>query len=123
MTVYDVLEKYQIPYEVLNEYHDWGLCGDVYVEMKDWQYNDNDLEKIRMIMTLHDIGFDNKEVEIYIKLFIREDNSQKQRMEMLNNLRNKILDEIHLKEYQIMRMDYLRKEIMDYEINKNKIYE
>ena len=59
MTIYEASERYQIPIEVLREYESWGLCGAVKKVMGDWQYDDQDLERLSMIMTLHDIGFTN----------------------------------------------------------------
>ena len=46
-----------------------------------------------------------------MKLLIAGDSTKQQRMQMLNVLRSKTLDEIHLRERQLERMDYLRNEI------------
>lgn len=37
-----------------------------------WQYDDSDLEKLSLIMTLHDVGFTTQEVEAYMRLFLDE---------------------------------------------------
>ena len=49
-----------------------------------WQYDDQDLERLSLIMTLHDSGFENEEVEEYMRLLLEEKNTEKQRMELLN---------------------------------------
>ena len=68
MTISEASERYQIPIEILEEYEKWGLCGAVKKVMGDWQYDDSDLEKLSLIMTLHDIGFAADEIEAYMKL-------------------------------------------------------
>ena len=65
MTKSEACERYRIPPEILSEYESWGLCGAVRQVMGDWQYDDQDLERLGMIMTLHDIGFSPEEVESY----------------------------------------------------------
>ena len=37
-----------------------------------WQYDDQDLERLSLIMTLHDSGFENEEVEEYKRLLLEE---------------------------------------------------
>ena len=115
MTINEASEKYNIPIEVLKEYEGWGLCDEVKKVMGVWQYDDQDLERLGMIMTLHDIGFSNEEVETYMRLFLDGKATESERLRMLNNLRNNALDEIHFKEKQLERMDYLR-----HKIRKNK---
>lgn len=115
MTINEASEKYNIPIEVLKEYESWGLCDEVKKVMGVWQYDDQDLERLGMIMTLHDIGFSNEEVETYMRLFLDGKATESERLRMLNNLRSNALDEIHFKEKQLERMDYLR-----HKIRKNK---
>lgn len=111
MTIHEASERYNIPIEVLKEYEAWGLCDTVKKVMGVWQYDDQDLERLSMIMTLHDIGFSNEEVETYIRLLLEGGSTEKERMGMLDRLRNHALDEIHFKERQLERMDYLRHKI------------
>lgn len=111
MTIYEASERYQIPIEVLREYESWGLCGAVKKVMGDWQYDDQDLERLSMIMTLHDIGFTNEEVETYMRLLIAGEDTKDKRLRMLNKKRDSALDEIHFREKQLERMDYLRYQI------------
>ena len=111
MTAAEASEKYNIPVSVLKEYANWGLCSEVQKVMGAWQYDDRDLERLSMIMTLHDIGFSNEEVETYMRLLLDGDATENERLRMLNRLRNSALDEIHFKEKQLERMDYLRHQI------------
>lgn len=118
MTKEEVSERYCIPIAVLDEYRDMGLCDAVRMAMNDWRYDDRDLERLGTIMALHDMGFQNDEVESYMKLLLQGDSTEKARMKMLDELRKKALDEIHLKERQLERMDYLRHKIREHQRKK-----
>lgn len=63
------------------------------------------------IMTLHDIGFSNEEVETYMRLLLQGEATEQERIRMLNKKRKNALDEIHFKEKQLDRLDYLRYKI------------
>lgn len=111
MTIREASGHYQIPMEILLEYERWGLCGAVKKVMGDWQYDDTDLERLSTIMTLHDIGFTPVEVERYMRLLLEGADSDCLRLRMLEQKRSAALDEIHFKERQLQRLDYLRHEI------------
>ncbi|MCD8214312.1 MAG: MerR family transcriptional regulator [Clostridiales bacterium] len=111
MTAEEVSRRYGIPSKILAEYRSWGLCGAVQMAMEDWQYNDLDLERLGTIMALHDMGFKKDEVEQYMKLLIKGESTNTERLKMLDKQRSETLSEIHLKEKQLERMDYLRTEI------------
>lgn len=111
MTIDEACERYQIPIEVLREYESWGLCGEVKKVMGAWQYDDTDLQRLSVIMTLHDIGFNNAEVESYMRLLLEGNFTEEERLQMLNKKRGTTLDEIHFKQKQLDRMDYLRYKI------------
>jgi len=108
MTKKEASEKYGIPEKVLDEYESWGLCSSVKKVMGDWQYDDTDIERLSLILTLHDIGFEPGEVETYMRLVLEGDRTGAQRMLMLNQKRQGTLDEIHFREKQLDRLDYLR---------------
>lgn len=113
MTKQEASERYKIPIKILEEYEKWGLCHEVKKVMGSWQYDDSDLERLSMIMTLHDVGFSVREIETYMNLLMDGDHTRKQRIEMLNQRRESALDEIHLKEAQLVRLDYLRHSIRE----------
>lgn len=111
MTKQETSEKYGIPIEVLDEYESWGVCHTVKEVMGVWQYDDVDIERLSMIMTLHDIGFENEEIEKYIHLMINDEKPSTDFYKKLNQKRNKTLDEIHFYEKRLDRLDYLRHEM------------
>lgn len=111
MTISEASERYKIPIKILKEYESWGLCDEVKKIMGSWHYDESDLERLSTIMTLHDIGFTNDEVEKYMRLLCKGKSAEQERMEMLNIKRDSTLDEIHFKEKQLDRLDYLRFEI------------
>ena len=111
MTVQEASERYSIPVKILKEDESWGLCDAVKKVMGAWQYDEEDIRRLSMIMTLHDIGFEKEEVETYMKLVLIGESTQQERMRMLNEKRNGTLDEIHFKEKQLDRLDYLRYEM------------
>jgi DNA-binding transcriptional MerR regulator len=111
MTIQEASERYHIPVKILREYESWGLCGEVKKVMGSWQYDDSDIERLSTIMTLHEIGFTNREVERYMKLLQKGDSTEQERMQMLNEKRKGTLSEIHFKEKQLDRLDYLRFEM------------
>lgn len=119
MTVQEASERYNIPIKILNEYESWGLCDAVRKVMGAWQYDEEDIKRLSMIMTLHDIGFEKEKVETYMKLLLAGESTQQERMRMLNEKRNGTLDEIHFKEKQLDRLDYLRFEIKKASENKS----
>ena len=102
MTSQEASEKYNIPMRVLREYESWGLCGEGKKRMGSWRYDDSDLERLS-------IGSD--EIEKYMKLLSQGRQSEQERLNMLGAKRRATLDEIHLKEKQLDRLDYLRFEI------------
>ena len=111
MTINEASERYKIPIKILQEYESWGLCGEVKKVMGSWHYDESDIERLSTIMTLHDIGFTNDEVKKYMQLLLKGKSTEKERLKMLGEKRNGTLDEIHFKEKQLDRLDYLRFEI------------
>ena len=113
MTIDEASTRYNIPLDILREYESWGLCGAVKKVTGAWQYDDQDIERLSMIMTLHDIGFPNDKVESYMRMLLEGESTKAQRLDMLNKRRSATLDEIHFREMQLDRMDYLRHKIRE----------
>lgn len=111
MTIDEASVHYNIPLDILREYESWGLCDAVKKVMGAWQYDDQDIERLSMIMTLHDIGFTKDEVENYMRLLLQGKSAETQRLNILNKRRSTTLDEIHFREMQLDRLDYLRHKI------------
>lgn len=122
MTINEASERYKIPIKILKEYESWGLCGEVKKVMGSWHYDESDIERLSTIMTLHDIGFTNDEVEKYMRLLLEGEATEKERMKMLNDKRNGTLDEIHFKERQLDRLDYLRFEMQSQNKTKRRFF-
>ena len=53
MTIQEVSERYNIPIEILKEYESWEIDGSVKKEMGAWQYDDLDLERLSLIISLY----------------------------------------------------------------------
>ncbi len=89
-----------------------GLCQEVKKVMGSWQYDETDFERLSLIMMLHDLDFTVEEIKKYMKLSLEK--NERECLKLLNKKRKGILDEVHLKEKQLSRIDYLRYE-MDWE--------
>lgn len=111
MTIDEASNCYDIPMEILKEYESWGLCDTVKTVMGVWQYDDEDIERLGMIMTLHDIGFDKDEIAAYMRLALQGEATEAERMRILKQKRDHTLDEIHFNEQRLGRLDYLRHEL------------
>ena len=97
--------------EILREYESWGLCGAVKKVMGAWQYDDEDIQRLSTIMSLHDVGFSNDEVETYMRLLLEGENTEQERLEIIRRRRDSTLDEIHFRQAQLDRLDYLQYKI------------
>ena len=111
MTIHEASQRYKIPIEVLREYESWGLCGAVKKVMGAWQYDEEDIRRLSLIMTLHDVGFSNQEVENYMRFLLEGKNTEQERLEMIRRHRDSTLDEIHFRQAQLDCLDYLKYKI------------
>lgn len=57
ITIEEASKKYNIPIHIPKEYESWGLCQEVKKVMGSWQYDETDLERLSLIMTLYDLDF------------------------------------------------------------------
>lgn len=117
MNKQEVSQKYRIPTAILDEYESWGLCNVVKYVMGEWQYDDQDLERLSMIMALHDVGFNNDEVENYMRLLLETNDFKEKIISLLNDRRNKKLKQIHVQEKQLERIDYLKFKMREFKEN------
>ena len=65
MTIDKASERYHIPAELLWEYESWGLCGGVKKVMGARRYDDRDMERLSMVMTLKNGGRSQKDWLVY----------------------------------------------------------
>lgn len=70
MTIQEASERYRIPLHILQEYERWGLCRAVKDVMGTWQYDQTDIERLSLILTLHDVEFTPEEVEHSMRLLL-----------------------------------------------------
>ena len=66
------------------------------------------LERLSLIMTLHDIGFCKDEVEEYMRLVLEGESTREKRLRILDDRRGAALDDIHRREQKLEQLDYLR---------------
>lgn len=111
MTIHEASVRYKIPMKILKEYESWGLVGETQKETEAKYYDQTDIELLSLIMTLYDVGFTKNDVERYVRLTLSGPDTAEPRMAMLRRKRNGTLDEIHLKQEQLDRLDYLCFEI------------
>lgn len=108
MTKEEIAARYNIPSDILEEYRALGLCDAVREVMADWQYGDEDIRRLSMLMTLHDAGLSAADVKTYMQLWIRGEGTRAERLALLERIRAGKLDEIHFHEAELARIDYLR---------------
>lgn len=107
MTIREVSERYNIPMEILKEYETWARKRAAQKTVGAWQYDDADLERLSLVLSLHEIGFDSREVELYLKL-LGQEGTEAQRIRMLSQKRSRLLEQIHTQEKLLRQLDYLR---------------
>ena len=69
MTIEEANEKYCIPIKILKEYESMELCKTVKRVMGEWHYNDEDIKRLSMIMTLYETDFSKEDVDEYMQLY------------------------------------------------------
>lgn len=97
MTIREVSERYNIPMEILKEYETWARKRAAQKTVGAWQYDDADLERLSLVLSLHEMGFDSREVELYLKL-LGQEGTEAQRIRMLSQKRSRLLEQIHTQE-------------------------
>lgn len=102
VTEQELLKKYDIPAEIIDKYRKLYKCS---------SFDDADVQKMSIIMTLYEVGFDDKETEKYIKLYLSSYDTTKERLEMLTTKRKGVLSDIHSRQKQIDCIDYMRYKI------------
>jgi DNA-binding transcriptional MerR regulator len=107
MTISEVSERYKIPVQRLKEYKKHGLCPASEKSADTEQYDNTDIERLSLITTLNDVGFELQEIKTYLLLMQREE-TENLRLSMLERKRSLTLDEIHLRERQLTQLDYIR---------------
>lgn len=110
MTGEEIRKRYCIPMEIIEEYETWKKKQGSRGSSSEGQYGDRDLELLGKIMTLHEAGFDEKQVEMYLDFVKSGDEGQQKCFAMLQKQREQVLAQIHSGEQMLERLDYLRYE-------------
>ena len=119
MTITEASKTYKIPLALLRWYAAEHAVGKEKNENEKgnainataFHFSKEDIEKLSLIMTLQEIGFDKKEIKTWLCLQQNDKNSCAACLKMLNKLRSETLDAIHLKEKTLDRIDFLRYEL------------
>lgn len=103
MTEEEITKLFCIPKCVIKKFKNTGLlksekCG----------YTDEDIQNLGTYMTLLDIGFSQEESNEYMLLLLSADDTKEKMLNMLSKKRESLLLQIHLKEKQIDKIDYLK---------------
>lgn len=104
MTETEIIEHYQIPLEIIQEY-------EILKSDNATAYNEQDISYLSMLVTLHSIGFQQEETTAYMRLLLEGEKTKAQRLQMLNQKREETLQKIHEQEAQLDQLDYLRFQI------------
>ena len=110
LTIKEAGKRYNIPAKILKAYKSWGFCGES-EHGGDIQCGDADIERLSLIMPLYDIGFSEREAEIYVRLTLEGAGSDVSRLKMLEKKRAESLEDIHMRELRLARLDHLRREL------------
>ena len=108
MTMNEVNRQYGIPRKILREYGRLGQEENGQKPEEEILYNDRDLERLCLLMTLYEVGFNRGEAKAYMALAVQGAATGKERLEMLQKKRDGLLEEIHDREKRLNHLDYLR---------------
>lgn len=108
MTIHQISERYHLPLALLQEYERWGL--DSAKTPGAWVYDQTDMDRLSMVLTLCEAGFTGEETRRYMLLWLAGNPSADERLQLLRAKRNSTLETIHTSQQQLDRLDYLRYE-------------
>lgn len=111
LTITEAGKQYQIPVDILQEYMTLGLAKNTKGMSGDLECEEKDLEILNLLILLHESGFEKDEVKVYVQAVAGGKKTVRKRIQMLNQKREEMLKEIHCKEGQLDRLDYLRYEL------------
>jgi len=107
MKIKEVSDKFNISMTTLRYYEKIGLFDDVKRVNGIREYEDNDIRYLSMIITLKNVGLSNDSILKYIELSKQGDISNRERIYILKQQRQKLLDEIHHKQKNLDCLDYI----------------
>lgn len=107
MRIKEVSNKFNISINTLRYYEKIGLFDDVKRVNGVREYEDKDIRYLSMIINLKNTGLSNESILRYIELAKQDGISNIERIHILKQQRQKLLDEIHDKQKNLDCLDYL----------------
>ncbi|GKU24272.1 MerR family transcriptional regulator [Clostridium folliculivorans] len=107
MKIKEVSEKFNISIPTLRYYEKIGLFDHVKRINGVREYEDKDIKDLSMIITLKNAGLINELILKYMELSKQDEISNDERIFILKQQRQKLLDEIHHKHKNLDSLDYL----------------
>lgn len=107
MKIKDVSEQYNISITALRYYEKAGLFNQVKKINGIREYEDEDIERLSLILTLQKVGVHIENILRYIQLIEFGEATKCQRIQILKKERNKLLDEIHQHQKNLDSLDCL----------------
>lgn len=106
MTIKDISIQYNISMETLRYYEKVGLFDDVHKTNDIREYDDHDIERLSLILSLKNMGMSIESISRYVELDRLGKQSLEQRKQMLKLERIRLLDDIHHQQKQLDLLDY-----------------
>lgn len=107
----EVCKCFQIPMCELEQIEQSNLLCDISIKEGELDFQDDDIQTLSDIMTLKQIGLSLEQIKHYQELEKGGEKTCKQRMNILNQQRNQLLDLIHEKQKHLDCLDYLLYEL------------
>lgn len=107
LRIKEVSERFNITTATLRYYEKMGLFEDVSRINGIREYEDKDIERLSLIITLKNTGLSIEAIAKFIELDKDGANTINQRIKMLKNERQKILDDIHEQQNNLYSLDCL----------------
>lgn len=107
MKIKEVSTRFNVSVTALRYYEKVGLFEEVNRVNGIREYEDKDIERLSLILTLKNIGLSNDVILKYIELNECGDATKKQQIQVLKKERQKILDSIHNQQKNIDSLDRL----------------
>ncbi len=63
-------------HKILKEYESMELCKTVKRVMGEWHYDDEDIKRLSMIMTLYETDFSKEDIDEYMQLILSGENDE-----------------------------------------------
>ena len=115
MIIKEVSKRFNVSITALRYYEKVGLFEDVNRVNGIREYEDKDIERLSLILTLKNIGLSNETILKYIELNEQGAHTKKQQIQVLKLERQKLLDSIHNQQKNIDSLDYLIYQLKDKE--------